>query len=131
MVMTTTKTAPKKPINEPKTNGRDPRGRFAPGGPGGPGRPRRQVETDYLRALADSVSLEDWQEIVAAAVEAAKRGDARSREWLARYLLGEELTPLSRLAAWEDEDFDPIESERVTTRRQKNSEVMLDILGRY
>jgi hypothetical protein len=66
----------------------DHRGRFTVGNAGGPGRPRRAVERDYLRALNAAVSLHDWREIVEAAVARAKEGDAKAREWLARYLLG-------------------------------------------
>lgn len=73
-----------------RTNdGRDTRGRFAAGNPGGPGRPRRAVEADYLMALADSVSRDDWREIVRRAVEDAKAGNHQARVWLAGFLIGE------------------------------------------
>lgn len=68
--------------------GRDVRGKFAPGNPGGPGRPRRSVEADYLRCLGEACTLEVWAEIVAAAAKAAKAGDAQARSWLGKYLLG-------------------------------------------
>jgi len=69
--------------------GRDARGRFAPGWKGGPGRPRRQVEDDYLKALCDTVAPTDIVEIAKRAVEDAKKGDSRARDWLSRYLLPE------------------------------------------
>jgi hypothetical protein len=47
---------------------RDPQGRFTVGNPGGPGRPRRAVEREYLAAMSDAVSLDEWREIVKAAV---------------------------------------------------------------
>jgi hypothetical protein len=68
----------------------DERGRFTVGNPGGPGRPPRAVEREYLRALNEAVSLDDWKEVVQAAVADAKEGDAKAREWLARYLIGDD-----------------------------------------
>ncbi len=78
---------------------RTQQGRFAVGNPGGPGRPRRAVEREYLAALSESVSLDDWREIVRAAVAAAKQGDAKARDWLCRYLVGEKPPTLTDLAA--------------------------------
>ena len=66
-------------------------GTFADGNPGGPGRPRREVEAGYLAGLTDKVTPEDWGEIVTRAVRDAKNGDARAREWLGRYLVGEKV----------------------------------------
>jgi hypothetical protein len=68
----------------------DERGRFTLGNPGGPGRPSRPVEREYLRALNEAVSLDDWKAVVQAAVADAKEGDAKAREWLARYLIGDD-----------------------------------------
>lgn len=62
-------------------------GRFAKGTKGGPGRPPRATEAKYLAAMASCVSLDDWQEIVTAAVTSAKEGDSKARQWLASYLL--------------------------------------------
>src|SRR4051812_18365598 len=70
-------------------NGRDRAGRFAEGNPGGPGRPPRAVEIDYLRVLGDVCSLERWRAICERAAADAEGGDARARDWLAGYLLGE------------------------------------------
>lgn len=83
------------------TVGHDERGRFAVGNPGGPGRPRRAIESEYLRVLSDAVSLDDWREVVARAVSAAKDGDDKSRAWLARYVIGETPIGLTELAARE------------------------------
>gem|GEM_PF-4947597 len=84
------------------SNGRDENGRFTPGNPGGPGRPRRAIEAEYLAALSEVVTLDTWREIVTTAVERAKSGDARAREWIARYVLGSESTVLLtwRQASW-------------------------------
>ena len=80
---------------------RDEAGKFAPGNSGGPGRPRRATERTYLLALSDALTLEDWKAIVRRAVEDARNGDAKSREWLSRYALGAEPTTLAQLAALE------------------------------
>src|SRR5262245_5277425 len=64
-----------------------------------PPRPRRAVEAEYLAALADAVPLARWRRIVNATADLAEKGDAKSREWLARYLLGAEPPSLVALAA--------------------------------
>jgi hypothetical protein len=56
--------------------------------------------------LSATVSLEDWRAIVQAAVASAKDGDAKAREWLARYLLGEKPLTLTALAADEAAGLD-------------------------
>lgn len=48
----------------------------------------RHTEGDYMGALLDVVSLDDWRDIVAVAVSAARAGDAGARAWLAQYLVG-------------------------------------------
>ena len=48
----------------------------------------RRTESDYMGVLLDMVTLEDWGEIVASTVAAAKRGDTSARTFLAQYLLG-------------------------------------------
>jgi hypothetical protein len=48
----------------------------------------RCTETDYMATLLDAVTLDDWREVCAAAVAAAKQGDATARAWLASYLVG-------------------------------------------
>lgn len=86
-------------------------GRFAPGNPGGPGRPPRQTEREYLTAMLAGCSLDDWREIIEAAVLEAKAGDAKARAWLARYLVGqpEAATPrLAQLAAEDEAGVDPL-----------------------
>jgi len=84
---------------------RDGNGRFTRGNPGGPGRPPRTTEKEYMRALSAACSLQDWTEIARTAVEKAKAGDARAREWLSRFLVGtpdQAAVALSTLA-FEDE----------------------------
>src|SRR5262245_44981111 len=72
-------------LNREARNGR---GQFAPGNPGGPGRPRRVAESDYLRALTEECPPEMWQMICRRAVAEALAGDAKARDWIGRYLLG-------------------------------------------
>lgn len=81
------------------TTHRDTNGRFVKGHPGGPGRPRRPVEQEYLATLSNAVTLSVWEQIVQRAVADALQGDARSREWLARYVLGDQTPSLVQLAA--------------------------------
>src|SRR5438552_1917295 len=71
-------------------------GRFMKGGPGGPGRPARHVEEDYLQAFS-AVSLADWKMVIKRALADAKKGDSRARDWLSRYILGDQ--PLASLVA--------------------------------
>src|SRR5262245_55871372 len=48
----------------------------------------RRTEADYMGALLDAVTLEDWRSVVVAAVAAAKAGDPSARAWLGQYLVG-------------------------------------------
>ena len=88
-------------MSEASGNGRNANGQFAEGNPGGPGRPRRSVERDYLATLSDTVTTDAWAQICARAVEDAKGGDAKAREWLTRHCIGKEPQSLMELAAKE------------------------------
>ena len=68
--------------------------------------PHRAVERDYLAALVEAVTPEDWKAICRSAAEQAKAGDAKAREWLGRVLLGETPGSLLTLAADEHVGFD-------------------------
>ncbi len=48
----------------------------------------RRTEADYMGALLDTVTLDDWRDVVAGALQGAKDGDAAARAWLAQYLVG-------------------------------------------
>jgi hypothetical protein len=50
-----------------------------------PDHPR--TEADYLDTFLDSVTQEDWGEVIKNTVREAKYGDAVSRNWLAQYLM--------------------------------------------
>jgi hypothetical protein len=84
--------------------GRTSNGRFTFGNKASPGRPRRATEKDYLAVLTEEVSPETWRAICRRAAVDAKAGDARARDWIARYLLGPptELLTLTAVAIAEE-----------------------------
>ena len=47
-----------------------------------------RTQDTYMGALLDTVSLDDWREVIGAAVQAAKGGDPQARAWLGAYLVG-------------------------------------------
>ena len=51
-----------------------------------PDHPR--TEADYLATLLESVSQEDWSQVVKHTVVEARYGDANARNWLSQYLMG-------------------------------------------
>lgn len=48
----------------------------------------RRTENDYMGVLLDTVTLDDWRDVVTGAMQAAKEGDSSARAWLAQYLVG-------------------------------------------
>ena len=71
---------------------RDSKGRFVKGASGNPqGRLPKQTETSYLQVSESVCTFDVWREITMKAVEQAKRGDARARQWLSDYLVGKPL----------------------------------------
>ena len=76
---------------------RDEKGRFVKGASGNPqGRLPKQTETSYLQVSESVCTFDVWREITMKAVEQAKRGDARARQWLSDYLIGK---PISMVMA--------------------------------
>jgi hypothetical protein len=79
---------------------RDEKGRFLPGHAlAGPGRPPRSTEADYARVTVDSVSPDEWADIMELAKKDAmnKRSPyvrQMARKWLAEYLIGKPPTVL-------------------------------------
>lgn len=66
---------------------RDEKGRFVKGHSGNPGgRPIDQ--TKYLKKIDTTLSLKEWRVIILKAIEQAKRGDSRARQWLSDYVVG-------------------------------------------
>ena len=51
------------------------------------GRPKRETEREYLAVVMRLCPPETWAQVVERAVLDAQAGDAKAREWLARYLL--------------------------------------------
>jgi hypothetical protein len=71
----------------PFGDGRDSRGRFAPGNSGGPGNPHAKRVGTLRAALLDAVTPEDIAAVTAALVEKARSGDVMAaREILDRCL---------------------------------------------
>jgi hypothetical protein len=56
------------------------------------------VERQYLAAFAEAVSPADWRAIIGKAVADAKAGDGKARDWLSKYLVGDEPLALVELA---------------------------------
>lgn len=48
----------------------------------------RRTEGDYMGVLLDTVTLDDWRDVVAEALRLAKQGDPAARAWLAPYIVG-------------------------------------------
>ena len=67
---------------------RNSRGQFIKGNRAGTGRPTRAVELDYLRTLSDTITLDDWRGICSKAVEDAKSGNSKARDWVTKYVMG-------------------------------------------
>ena len=47
-----------------------------------------RTEGDYMSTLLDTVTLDDWKDVVSSTLSAAKQGDAQARAWLGQYLVG-------------------------------------------
>ncbi len=62
---------------------------------------RRPIEREYLATLNAAVPLDTWQAICKRAADDALAGDAKARDWLAKWLLGLESRTLTVLAAEE------------------------------
>ena len=79
---------------------RDSKGRFVKGASGNPqGRLPKETEKTYLEVCQNTCTFDVWREITMKAVEQAKRGDARARQWLSDYLMGK---PISMVMAVQD-----------------------------
>jgi hypothetical protein len=62
---------------------------------------RRPIEREYLATLNAAVPLDTWQAICKRAADDALAGDAKARDWLAKWQLGLESRLLTVLAAEE------------------------------
>ena len=83
-------------------------------------RARRPIEREYLATLNAAVPLDTWQAICKRAADDALAGDAKARDWLAKWLLGLESLRLTVLAA-EESGAKPAEAAEteIAARRQK------------
>jgi hypothetical protein len=81
---------------------------------------RRPIEREYLATLNAAVPLDTWAAICKRAADDALAGDAKARDWLAKWLMGLESRLLTVLAAEESgtEPASVAESE-IADRRQR------------
>lgn len=110
-------------------SGRNNNGQFAPGNPGGPGRPRRNIEQEYLAVLSDTVSLNDWKEVVLRALADARAGDAKARDWLTQYLIGEQPPKLIDVAEQESRGRTAEDAIGQLARRRKKCDEIDDLMS--
>jgi hypothetical protein len=81
---------------------------------------RRPIEREYLATLNAAVPLKTWQAICKRAADDALAGDAKARDWLAKWLLGLESRLLTVLAAEESEAEPAAAAEKeIAARRQE------------
>jgi len=86
----------------------------------GKAKARRPIEREYMATLNAAVPLDTWQAICMRAADDTVAGDAKARDWLAKWLLGLESRLLTVLAA-EESGAEPAEAAEteIAARRQK------------
>jgi hypothetical protein len=84
---------------------------FQKGNPGGPGRPRGRTK-HLMDAAIEAVPVDDWVKVVTKALEQAKEGDAKAREWLSKLLVGSDPLPLAQLVDELQEELEKIRNGR-------------------
>ncbi len=118
-------------MGENVTDIRD-KGRFVAGNKGGPGRPPRKTEYEYLAVIMAECDLDTWRGVVKGAVEAARNGDHKAREWLAGYLVGtpstKATTPINIVVQQLNGD-DPVVSRLAAPEIDKLSPLQIDFGG--
>ena len=89
--------------NAPSPNGRDGRGRFAPGWKGGPGNPHAAQVARLRAEMLDAVTPDDMRAIVSRLVELARGSDVRAIKEVLDRTLGRPQEPdfIERLEALE------------------------------
>lgn len=75
---------------------------------------KRHSETEYVRALCETVTAEDFRQIVNVAKEAALKGDAQARLFLAAFLCGMPGGTAPRLSLLDGLDADSAFMEKLT-----------------
>ena len=48
----------------------------------------RRTESEYMGVMLDTVTLDDWRDVITGTLQLAKGGDPSARAWLAQYLVG-------------------------------------------
>lgn len=74
----------------------------------------RATGRTYLAALSEACPPDTWRDVVMRAVEDAKAGDYRARDWLASYLVGRPegaAVTLHRIAVEDVAGTDPVEKD--------------------
>ena len=104
-------------------NGRDARGRFAPGNAGGPGNPFARRVAQLRKVLLEAVSDADLQIVAEQLVVKAKMGDLAATKLLFQYVLG-------KPAATVDPDAVDVEEVALYQRAPLHGEVGDVIAGR-
>ena len=74
-----------------RDNGRDGRGRFAPGNRGGPGNPHAAQVSRLRSALLDAITPDDMRAIISALIGKARSGDVHAASVLFERVLGKPL----------------------------------------
>src|SRR6516225_3354158 len=103
-------------------NGRDARGRFAPGNVGGPGNPFARRVAQLRTVLLEAVSDEDLRIVAEQLVVKAKMGDLAATKLLFQYVVG-------KPAATVDPDALDVEEVELYRRAPLHGEVT-DVVGR-
>jgi hypothetical protein len=81
---------------------------------------RRPIEREYLATLNAAVPLHTWEAICKRAADDALAGDARARDWLAKWLLGLDSRQLAALAAEESgSDLTVAADHEIAQRKQQ------------
>lgn len=63
---------------------------FQSGNKMGPGRGNRRVPLTYVSAFKEACKAGTWKRVIAKAVEQALTGNSQARDFLAKYLVGEQ-----------------------------------------
>jgi len=76
-------------VDKASTVKRESHGKWAKGtpSPNPTGRRPRTTETEYHDAIVGVTPIDEWIAVARAALEAAKKNDAKARDWLSQYLL--------------------------------------------
>src|ERR1700680_4032660 len=74
--------------SNPRDEGRDQRGRFAPGNRGGTGNPFARQVAGLRKAFLQGITVEDLAAIAAALLAKAKQGDVAAAKLVLAYAIG-------------------------------------------